>query len=81
MFLIFVVIAFVCLSARFFPLAAEIDWCFKKILALTFFAFAILSLFAYVVIDSLIFLLLPLAFILVSIDTLSTKTNAEPINR
>ncbi len=80
MVFIFVVIAFVYLSSRLFPLATEISWCFEKIIAFAFFAFAILSLFAYVVIDGIVFLFLPLAFLLVAIDTLSARSCSEPIN-
>ena len=80
MVLIFVVIAFVYLSSRLFPLATEIGWCCEKVIAFTCFAFAILSLFAYVVIDSAVFLFLPIAFLLVAIDTLSVRSRSEPIH-
>jgi hypothetical protein len=80
MVLIFVVIAFVGLSSRFFPLATGIGWCFEKVLAFAFFAFAILSLFAYVVIDGVVFLFLPIAFLLVAIDTLGARSCSKPMN-
>ena len=80
MFLIIVAIAFVYLSIRFYVLAIGIDWCFEKIVATAFVVMAILSFFVFVIIESVVFHLLPLAFILVAIDLLSARSCAETIN-
>ena len=74
---LFIVIAFVYLAGRFCSLAVEIDWCFEKIIASVFFAFAITGLFACVVIDGIAFRLLPLAFTLVAIDLLSAPAASK----
>ena len=71
MFLILVAIAFVYLALRFHALAVEIDWCFEKIAASAFVVMAMLSFFVFVLVESPVFHLLPLAFILIAIDLLS----------
>ena len=73
MFLIIVAIAFVYLSIKFYSLAVEVDWCFEKVVASAFVVMAILSFFVFVIIESVAFHLLPLAFILVAIDLLSAR--------
>ena len=73
MFLIIVAIAFVYLSIKFYSLAVEIDWCFEKVVASAFVVMAILSFFVFVIIESVAFHLLPLAFILVAIDLLGAR--------
>ena len=80
MLLIFVVIAFVCLSIKLFDRVLAINWCFEKFLALAFFTLALLSLFGCVMIDGIVCLLFPLAFILVANDTLNARPCCEPIN-
>lgn len=81
MFLIFAVIAFVYLTIRFFARAATIDWCLEKIVASAFYAFAFSALFVNVIIESFVFLLLPLAFVLVAIELLGAGRRAEPISQ
>lgn len=80
MFLIIVVIAFAYLSIKFYALADGINWCFEKIAASAFFVMAILSFFLFVIIDSIAFHLLPLAFILVAIDLLSARRCSKSIS-
>lgn len=77
MFLIIVAIAFAYLSIKFYVLAVGMDWCFEKIAASAFAVMAILSLFFFVVIESVVFQLLPLAFILVAIDLLSAPASSR----
>ena len=79
MFLIFVAISFVYLSIKFYALAIDMDWCFEKIVASAFVVMAILSFFVFVIIESVVFNLLPLAFILVAIDLLSKRGCSESI--
>ena len=81
MFLILAVIAFVYLTIRFFALAAAIDWCLEKIVASAFYAFAFSALFVNVIIESFVFLLLPLAFVLVAIEVLGAGRRAEPVRQ
>jgi len=81
MFLILVAIAFVFLSIKFFSLAVEIDWCFEKIVASAFVAMAILSFFVFVIVESVVFHLLPIAFVLVAIDLLGSKSCSESISQ
>lgn len=68
MFHILAVIAFVYLTIMFFNRALEIAWGFAKIAASLFFVLAIPSFFLFVIIDSVVFLLLPLGFMLTAID-------------
>ena len=77
MFLIIVAIAFVFLSIKFYILADGIDWCFEKIAASAFVVLAILSLFLFVIIESVVLHLLPLAFISVAIDLLSAPASSR----
>ena len=74
---IFAVIAFVYLAIKFFGLALEITWGFSKIVATLFFLFAIPSFFMFVIIDSVVFLLLPLVLMLTAIDLVSAPSHAK----
>ena len=74
---IFAVIAFVYLSVKFFGLACELDWGFSRVVATLFFLFAIPSFFMFVSIDSVVFLLLPLVFMLTAIDLVSVPDGAK----
>lgn len=73
MFLVFVSVVFAYLSIRFYSLAVGIDWCFEKIVALAFAVMAVLSFFVFVIVDSIVFRLLPVAFVLVAIEMLSAR--------
>ena len=74
---IFAVIAFVYLSIKFFGHALELAWGFSKIAATLFFLLAIPSFFMFVIIDSVVFLLLPLVFMLTAIDLVSVPSEAK----
>ena len=74
---IFTVIAFVYLSVKFFARAVEITWGVTRIAATLFFLFAIPSFFMFVIIDSVVFLLLPLVFMLTAIDLVSVPGSAK----
>ena len=74
---IFSVIAFVYLSVKFFGRALELTWGFSKIAATLFFLLAIPSFFMFVIIDSVVFLLLPLVFMLTAIDLVSAPGHAK----
>ena len=80
MFLILIAIAFTFLCTKFYSLAEKIDWCFEKIAATSFVLMGILSFFIFVIVDCIVFNLLPLAFALVAVDILSARTCSEPIN-
>lgn len=80
MFQIFVVIGFVYLAIKFFGLAGGIDWGFNKIVASLCFVFATLSLFVFVIIESIVFLMLPIAFGLAAVDLLRACYCAETVN-
>ena len=71
------VIAFVYLAIKFFGLALKLDWGFSRIVATLFFLFAIPSFFMFVIIDSVVFLLLPLVFMLTAIDLVSVPNRAK----
>ena len=77
MFHIFAVIAFVYLTIIFFSRALEISWGAAKIVASLFFLLAIPSLFLFVIIDSVVFLLLPLGFMLTAVDLVSAPARAK----
>ena len=79
MLLIFTSIAFVYLCTRFYTLAADIDWCMEKIIASAFILFAIPSFFLFVIVENVAFHLLPIAFALVAIDTLSAKSQSDMV--
>ena len=74
---IFAVIAFVYLTIKFFGLALEITWGFSRIVATLFFLLAIPSFFMFVIIDSVVFLLLPLVFMVTAIDLVSAPSHAK----
>lgn len=77
MFLIIVAIVFAYLSIKFYVLADGIDWCFEKIAASAFVVMAVLSFFLFVIVESLVLHLLPLAFISVAIDLLDAAASSE----
>lgn len=79
MTLIFVTIAFSFLAIRFYTLAGAVDWCFEKVVATAFMVMAVLSFFVFVIVESFVFHLLPLAFVLVAIDMLSARSCSESI--
>ena len=74
---IFAVIAFVYLTIKFFSLALEITWGFSRIIATLFFLLAIPSFFMFVIIDRIVFLLLPLVFMVTAIDLVSVPSEAK----
>ena len=74
---IFVVIAFVYLAIKFFNRALVMTWGFSRIAATLFFLLAIPSFFLFVIIDSVVFLLLPLVFMLTAIDLVSVPAEAK----
>ena len=74
---IFTVIAFVYLAIKFFNRALVMTWGFSKIAATLFFLLAIPSFFMFVIIDSVVFLLLPLVFMLTAIDLVSAPSEAK----
>ena len=74
---IFAVIAFVYLAIKFFNRALVMTWGFSRIAATLFFLLAIPSFFLFVIIDSVVFLLLPLVFMLTAIDLVSVPTEAK----
>lgn len=80
MFLILIAIAFTFLCTKFYSLAEKIDWCFEKIVATSFVLMGILSFFVFVIVDCIVFNLLPLAFILVAVDMLSARTCSEQVS-
>ena len=77
MFHILAAIAFVYLTVMFFSRALEISWGVAKIVASLFFVLAIPSLFIFVIIDSVVFLLLPLGFMLTAVDLVSVPVRAK----
>ena len=79
MTLIFVTIVFSFLAIRFYTLAGAVDWCFEKVVATAFVIMAVLSFFVFVIIESPVFHLLPLAFVLVAIDMLSARSCSKPL--
>ena len=79
MFLIFVSIVFAYLAIKFYSLAIKIDWCVEKIIASAFVAMAALSFFLFVIVDSIVFQLLPIAFVLAAIDMLAARCCAESV--
>ena len=74
---IFAVIAFVYLAIKFFNRALVMTWGFSRIAATLFFLLAIPSFFLFVIIDSVVFLLLPLVFMLTAIDLVSVPSEAK----
>ena len=80
MFQIFASIAFACLAIRFYSLAVQIDWCFEKIIASVFVGLAVVSFFVFVIVDSVMFALIPIAFVLVAIDMLAAGCCSESVS-
>ena len=74
---ILAVIAFVYLAIKFFNRALVMTWGFSRIAATLFFLLAIPSFFLFVIIDSIVFLLLPLVFMLTAIDLVSVPSEAK----